>query len=101
MITKKLIGNISHALHVNPDRILLVLQTCKQHGYMSMEDCMAFAEVGLPVFSIIGNVLSISYDDAMKEIKKGSISYDDLLCMIGIIAQDFKIISQTKFKPDF
>lgn len=57
---------------------------------------MQLQNQGLPIDRIIGTVLNINFKEEVAHLfQTNKITYADLMCMIGIIAQDAMLQRQT------
>lgn len=96
MITKILIRRISKS-PADYERIRRALELCKEKGYLSKHELLQLQEAGLPVRLILENILPPTEKrnlDSM--IGLGKISYGDLMCVIGILAQDCRVQEQKR-----
>lgn len=72
---------------VNEENTLIAFQQCKLIGFLTVHEAMQISEIGFPVYTIIGTVLGTNSIDARNQVVEGKITYDDLLCILGIFAQ--------------
>ena len=75
-------------------RLIAALENVRRNGVLRKQETRDFAICGLPILSIISNILKVNSETAAAYISKGQISYSDLCGMIGIFAQDLKLKSQ-------
>lgn len=91
MIEQKLISDICRLLRADEKNTLIAFQQCKLIGFLRIQEAMQISEIGFPVYSIIGTVLRTNSTDARNQVVEGKITYDDLLCILGIFAQSIML----------
>lgn len=74
--------------------LLLVLENCKKSGTFGVTSLRTFVERGFPFVQILSNIKKISIKEAAICYERKEVTYEDLLCMISIFAQDIKFRSQ-------
>lgn len=105
MVINKIVENLCGTLQIDKMRLVTILNNVHQKGYVYPVDVRSLAELGIPVISVISNILNIPVQKACelctetinKETKKAcppDITYEDLLVVLGIIAQDFEVRKQ-------
>lgn len=96
MIAEILIRQISRT-PVDYERIKTALMLCKEKEHLTKQELMQLHEAGLPVGLILNNILPSSEKgrlDSMIGLRE--ITYADIMCIIGIIAQDCRLQEQKK-----
>lgn len=89
MITEKLIEAIARFYNIEYYHLHTIVEQCKAKGVLTIQEYMQLQNQGLPIGKIIGTVLNINFkEEADHLFKNNKITYADLVCMIGIIAQD-------------
>ena len=96
MIEQKLISDICRLLRADEKNLSMAFQQCKLVGFLRMTDAMQIINAGIPLFAIIGNILRTNALDARNQISDGKITYDDLLCILGVYAQSIMLDFQQK-----
>lgn len=97
MIENKLISDVCGLMRVDNNEVFSAFQQCKLIGFLRIPEATKLIENGFPIFAIIGTVLRTNALDARNQIVEGKITYDDLLCALGIFAQDLMQRSQQKY----
>lgn len=97
MVEKKLILDVCRLLRNNEKNVVLAVRLCKEKGVLTIEEARQLTSDGIPVVTIIGTVLGITTEEACKQVLDRKITYDDLLCILGIFAQDLMQRSQQKY----
>ncbi|MFA6662401.1 MAG: hypothetical protein WCS56_05155 [Bacilli bacterium] len=96
MIKEKIISDLSCYLRVDESYINATLESINKKKLCYAQDFRRLVEIGLPIISVLSGVLKIDTTKAFGLIKDGKIPYQDILIILGIIAQDFKLRSQRK-----
>lgn len=94
MITEKVIKELSFWLRIDGARVVAVIDNVKRSGRLQAQDIRELTSVGLPVIKVIAAVLREPVDKAYDAIRDGEITYQDLIMILGIIAQDWKYREQ-------
>lgn len=97
MIEQKLISDICRLLRSDEKNTIIAFQQCKLIGFLRVQEAMQISNIGFPVYTIIGTVLGTNPTDARNRVVEGQITYDDLLCILGIFAQDLMKRNQQKY----
>ncbi|MDL2215262.1 hypothetical protein LJC00_03645 [Dysgonomonas sp. OttesenSCG-928-M03] len=79
------------------EKINRALELCKELGHLTQHELMQLHEAGLPFRIVLENILRLS-DNARIDSLIGlrQITYSDVMCIIGILAQDCRIQEQKK-----
>lgn len=88
MIEEKLISKVSSIIRCNAKNLESAFMICKAKGFLDKEELLQLEESTIPIRLIISNVMNTSIDEVNDIIWKRRISYEDLLCIIGIYTQD-------------
>lgn len=105
MVINKIVENLCGTLQIDKMRLVTILNNVHQKGYVYPVDVRSLAELGIPVISVISNILNIpvqkTYELCSETANKGTnevcppdITYEDLLIVLGIVAQDFEVRKQ-------
>lgn len=105
MVINKIVENLCGTLQIDKMRLVTILNNVRQKGYVYPVDVRSLAELGIPVISVISNILNIpvqkAYELCSETANKGTnevcppdITYEDLLIVLGIVAQDFEVRKQ-------
>lgn len=96
MIEEKLIQTIARFYNIEYWYLHTIVEQCKAKGVLTLQEYMQLQNQGLPIGRIIGTVLNITFkEEADHLFETNKITYADLMCMIGIIAQDAMLQRQT------
>lgn len=76
------------------DSLLCALNNCKCSGIVGAMEVRAFANYGFPLIQIYATIKGIPTNEAAEIFKSNRVTYEDLVCIIGIFAQDIKLRSQ-------
>lgn len=96
MIEEKLIQTIARFYNIEYWYLHAIVEQCKAKGVLTLQEYMQLQNQGLPIGRIIGTVLNITFkEEADHLFETNKITYVDLMCMIGIIAQDAMLQRQT------
>lgn len=105
MVTNKVIEKLCIALPIDKMKLITILNSVRIKGYVYPTDIRSLAELGIPAISVISNILNIpakkvcelcteTINKETKEVCPPDITYEDLLVVLGIIAQDFEVRKQ-------
>lgn len=105
MITNKIVENLCGTLQIDKIQLVTILNNVHQKGYVYPIDIRSLTELGIPVISVISNILNIPAKKACElcsetvnkvtnDVCPPDITYEDLLIVLGIIAQDFEVRKQ-------
>ncbi len=95
-IVDGIINGISRALAVDSEYLKFTVKQCEAKGVLAVEDLRQLSEMGIPITKISSNVLGIKENEFFEQIRDRQLSYGDLLCILGIFAQDCMISYQQK-----
>lgn len=97
MITEKIITRMCSLIKADERKLATIIDNVSKVGYVRSHDIKELASLGLPVVEVAAGVLNVSNQQAcgcFLDDSKSKISYQDLLVIIGIIAQDFQLRAQ-------
>lgn len=94
MITEHIIMDISVFLRTDKSEIESVIENVKTKRYLQMQDVRQLQKIGIPVIPIISSIMKVNTEQAFCLIGNCKISYQDIMVILGIIAQDLKLRSQ-------
>lgn len=97
IIVEKLVKSICNDLYLDHKYILTILSHVRDHGCLTIQELMQFEDNGFPIRPILCNIMQVTYADIEFALSQRAISYDDVICCIGIIAQDLKVQAQQRF----
>lgn len=97
VIIEKLVKSISNDLHLDHKYILTILSHVRNKGFLTIQELMQFENNRLPISTVLCNIMGSTVKDIEFALSQRAISYDDVICCIGIIAQDLKVQSQQRF----
>lgn len=95
-IVDQIIVGISRALAVDSEYLKFTVKQCEAKGVLTGQELRQLSEMGVPVTNIGSNVLGIKANEFFEQTRGGQLSYGDLLCILGIFAQDCMISYQQK-----
>ena len=92
MITEKLIEDITASLGSDQRQVKIAIEQCRAKGVLTRNEVLQLDRQGLPVSRILRTILAISVKDGLDIVlDRNQATYGDLMCVIGIIAQDIKL----------
>lgn len=105
MITERSIENLCSILRIDKNKLAATLNNVHEQGYVFPNDIRHLTEFGIPVINVMSNILNMPTKKACelctetinketKEVCPPDITYEDLLVVLGIIAQDFEVRKQ-------
>lgn len=74
--------------------LMCALDNCKKSGAVSCHTVRSFANYGFPIVEPIATIRGVSTKDVVADINNKKVTYEDLVCIISIFAQDIKLRSQ-------
>lgn len=102
MVKERIIENLCSTLRIDKMELVTTLNDVHEQGYVFPNDIRHLTELGIPVIMLLSNILNVPEQNAcelfIKKVNKetnecsSGITYEDLLIVLGIIAQDFDII---------
>ena len=100
-IVDEIIVGISRALAVDSEYLKFTVKQCEAKGVLTAQELRQLSEMGIPITNIGSNVLGIKANEFFeemrdKETREWQLSYGDLLCILGIFAQNCMISYQQK-----
>lgn len=97
MITERIITQMCFLIKINENRLTTVIDNVSKIGFVRSQDIKELTSLGLPVVAVAAGVLKVSNKQAcgyFLDDSETKVSYQDLLVIIGIIAQDFQLRAQ-------
>lgn len=95
MITEKLIEHITSYFRADHTQVKIAVKQACAKGILTKSEVMQLDNQGLPISRILRTILGVTTKDGLDIIlSQNKVTYSDLLCMIGIIAQDIKLRQQ-------
>lgn len=76
------------------ESLLCALKNCEKSGVCGVTSLRTFTNYGFPLVQILSTIKKISFIEAAKAFEDKQVTYEDLVCMISIFAQDIKFRSQ-------
>lgn len=55
---------------------------------------LIFTNYGIPIMRVLANILNEPITGIAEKINNKEMSYQDLICALSVIAQDFKVMEQ-------
>lgn len=98
-VINKLIDSICDLMITNTEdrrAMHIAVKNCEAMGFIGIHELRQLTERGLPIVTIYSTILRIPTPVGAQNIKDRQMTYSDLLCIIGIIAQDIMVRSQKK-----
>lgn len=91
MIKTAIIYDLCDFYSIDRHKLIDKVKTCKEKGTVSSSDVEFFINHGVPIVQTMSGILKTSSNGVWEIIRSGRVTHDDLLIIIGIIAQDCKI----------
>lgn len=89
MITELLIQQITGSLDSDHNQVMIAIELCRTKGILTKQEIMQLDNQGLPISRIIRTIFHMKQEHPIEIIlDRYPVTYNDLMCMIGIIAQD-------------
>lgn len=98
-IIKKLIDDIARSMIMDKEdreKLHLIVQQCKGSEVVSITDLRQLTNLGIPIVRILVTILRIPNEAVAGLCEDDKITYEDLLCILSIFAQDIMIRQQIK-----
>ncbi|MBF0577729.1 hypothetical protein [Dysgonomonas sp. GY617] len=100
MIAEKLIEDISAYLGSDHNQVKIAIEQCRAKGVLQTQEVLQLERQGLPISKVLRAILSIKCNDGLGIIlDRNQVTYNDLMCVIGIIAQDAMLQLQRRIYP--
>ncbi|GAB6121007.1 hypothetical protein [Dysgonomonas termitidis] len=97
MILENAIKEIANFYKADYNYLLAVTELCRLKGVLTKHELMQFDNNGIPMSIVLKSILSISSVDGLKVLlENNKISFSDISCILGIIAQDAKLQLQKR-----
>lgn len=74
--------------------LMCALENCKKSGAVSVHTIRSFANYGFPIVEPISTIMGVTTKAVVDDIDNKKVTYEDLVCVISIFAQDIKLRSQ-------
>lgn len=97
MIIERLLKNISSAIGMSESdlrNLQVALRNCEICNYIRPYEARIFANYGIPIMQVLANILNEPITGIAEKINNKEMSYQDLICALSVIAQDFKVMEQ-------
>lgn len=102
MITERIIENLCGILRIDKNELFATLHNVHKQGYVFPNDIRHLTELGIPVVKSLSNILNAPEQRVCELFTKitneetlecsSLMTYEDLLIVLGIIAQNFEIM---------
>lgn len=99
MIIERLLKNISSAIGMSESdlrNLQVALRNCEICNYIRPYEARIFTNYGIPIMQVLANILNEPITGIAEKINNKEMSYQDLICALSVIAQDFKVMEQKK-----
>lgn len=97
MIIERLLKNISSAIGMSESdlrNLQVALRNCEICNYIRPYEARIFTNYGIPIMQVLANILNEPITGIAEKINNKEMSYQDLICALSVIAQDFKVMEQ-------
>lgn len=92
MILEIIIKEIAYFYKADYNYLLTITEQIRLKGVLTKHELMRFDNMRIPMSAILKNVLAISSVDGLTVLLENNrISFSDVSCILGIIAQDAKL----------
>lgn len=98
MIVTKLISDVCGSLRTDARNVEIAFSQCKATGVLRKQEFLQLMNSGFPIHQIYSNVMRIPMSETQRKILAGEITYDELLCILGIFAQDIAFVHQRNLR---
>lgn len=89
MITDILLSKIVSHYEADARQVKIAIENCKAKGVLTKQELWQLDRQGLPISRILTTIIKPAHTDGLISLLDSrKITYDDLVCMIDIIAQD-------------
>jgi hypothetical protein len=97
MILKNAVKEIAHFYKADYNYLLTIIEQCRLKGVLTKHELMQFDNIRIPVSAVLKSILAISsVDGLIVLLENNKISFSDVSCILGIIAQDAKLQLQKR-----
>lgn len=97
MILEVALKEIAYFYKVDYNCLLIITEQCRLKGVLTKHELMQFDNFGIPMSKALENVLGISsFVGLTVRLENRSITFNDVSCIFGILAQDAKVQSQKR-----
>lgn len=97
MIIERLLKNISSAIGMSESdlrNLQVALRNCEICNYIRPYEARIFTNYGIPIMQVLANILNEPITGIAEKINNKEMGYQDLICTLSVIAQDFKVMEQ-------
>ena len=97
MIIERLLKNISSAIGMSESdlcNLQIALRNFEICNYIRPYEARIFTNYGIPIMRVLANILNEPITGIAEKINNKEMSYQDLICALSVIAQDFKVMEQ-------
>lgn len=98
-IINKIIDDIARSMIMDKEdreKLYLIVQQCKDSGAVSIVNLRQLTSLGIPIVRILVTIQRIPNEAVVGLCEDDKITYEDLLCILSIFAQDLMIRQQIK-----
>lgn len=98
-IINKIIDDIARSMIMDKEdreKLYLIVQQCKDSGAVSIVNLRQLTSLGIPIVRILVTIQRIPNEAVAGLCEDDKITYEDLLCILSIFAQDLMIRQQIK-----
>lgn len=98
-IINKIIDDIARSMIMDKEdreKLHLIVQLCKSSGVVSIMEFRQLTSLGIPIARILVTILRIPNEAVANLCTDGKITYEDLLCILSIFAQDLLVRKQIR-----
>lgn len=97
MITEKIIEDITNSLGSDQRQVEIAIEQCRAKGVLTRHETLQLELQGLPISRALRSILNKQPTASINIVLDGNhVKYNDLMCIIGMIAQDIK--TQIRFR---
>lgn len=97
MVKDILLNRIISLTKADARQVRFAVELCKEKGVLTKQEVMQLTSQGLPIYSILSNILKPAQPNEINfMLDSKRVTYEDLLCILGIIAQDLELLQQKK-----
>lgn len=93
-IVQAIINDIEKSMRMDADdakRFRTAVSICEATGFVHINELRQLTEAGIPIFRIASGILRTSAEETSSKFKNREITYQDLICILAIWAQDLAV----------
>lgn len=98
-IINKIIDDIARSMIMDKEdreKLHLIVQQCKGSRVVNITDLRQLTSLGIPIVRILVTILRIPNEAVAGLCEDDKITYEDLLCILSIFAQDLLVRKQIR-----